>query len=418
MDNLIADLIGEVALVLVISHLLGAAAQRIGQPHVVGQILAGILLGPSLLGRLPGNLSARFFPAAALPSLTVLSQVAVVIFMFVVGYEIDRRSLRRQRRAVPLIAASSLIVPMVLGSGSVLLLRPHFAALGQSHISSSFVLFIGVAMAITALPVLAAIVRERGIAGTRAGVTATTAAGIMDVAALAGAVHKPGRPWPVTVLLIAAFVAVMLLAVRPALLLWIRRPRSVLSNPLPVALVLALGSAWVTASLGLHPVFGGFLAGLTMPRPDGAPDAGVLRPMEEIAGLFLPLFFVVTGLSLNVADLNGTALVFLAAACALASVGKLVPAYLASRLGGLSSRDSATVAVLVNTRGLTELIALNLGLSAGLIGQRLFSVLVLMALITTMGAAPLLSLLRAPATPVPVTEPRPVTQPPATPSGD
>jgi Kef-type K+ transport system membrane component KefB len=404
MDTLIAEVIGDIALVLVVSALLGAAARRCGQPRVVGQILSGILLGPSLLGRLPGHLTSHLFPRAALPFLTVLSQVAIVIFMFVVGYELDRRSLRGRRRAVPLVAAGALLVPLGLGSGAALLFRPSFAALGQPHISRSFVLFMGVAVSVTALPVLAAITRERGIAGSTAGVTATAAAGIMDVAAwlllaaaLVGTADKPGRPWPVTLLLVSCFAAIMLLAVRPALRWWISRPGSVLSNQLPVALILALGSAWVTASLGLHPVFGGFLAGLTMPRADKTPDAEILRPMEEIGGVLLPLFFVVTGLSVNVGALDGTAFVLLAVICAIASAGKLGPAYLASRLGGLGPRDSVTVAVLVNTRGLTELIALNVGLSAGLIGQRLFSVLVLMALIMTIVTAPLLSLIRPPA---------------------
>jgi Kef-type K+ transport system membrane component KefB len=169
MDILIADVIGDVALVLVVSSLLGALARRWGQPRVIGQILAGIMLGPSLLGRLPGHLTSRLFPHAVLPSLTVLAQVAVVIFMFVVGYELDRRSLSGRRRAAVLVAASALLVPMSLGSGAVLIFKSEFAALGQSHISHSFVLFMGVAMSITALPVLAAIARERGIAGTTAG---------------------------------------------------------------------------------------------------------------------------------------------------------------------------------------------------------------------------------------------------------
>jgi Kef-type K+ transport system membrane component KefB len=419
MDILIADVIGDVALVLVVSSLLGALARRWGQPRVIGQILAGIMLGPSLLGRLPGHLTSRLFPHAVLPSLTVLAQVAVVIFMFVVGYELDRRSLSGRRRAAVLVAASALLVPMSLGSGAVLIFKSEFAALGQSHISHSFVLFMGVAMSITALPVLAAIARERGIAGTTAGATATSAAGLMDVtawlvlaAALAGTVHKPGRPWPVTALLFGCFAAIMLLAVRPALRWWISRRRSVVSNQWPVALALALGSAWVTASLGLHPVFGGFLAGLTMPSADGSPDPEVLRPMEEVGGLLLPLFFVVTGLSLNVSALSGTAFIVLALICAIAIGGKLGPAYVASRVGGLGSRDSATVAVLVNTRGLTELIALNVGLSAGLIDRRLFSVLVLMALITTLATAPLLMLIRAPSMPVSASERRPVAPPP------
>lgn len=418
LDTLIAEVIGDVALVLAVSLLFGAAARRCGQPAVMGQILAGILLGPSLLGRLPGHLTARLFPREALPSLTVLSQVAVVIFMFCVGYEIDRRLLPGRRKAVPLVAAGALLVPMGLGAGAVLIFRSWFAALGQTHMSHSFVLFMGVAMAITALPVLAAILRERGIAGSTAGVTATTASGIMDVAAwlalaaaIAGTVHKPGRPWPVTLLLVSCFVAIMLLAVRPALRWWIGRSRSVLSSQLPVAMVLALGSAWVTASLGLHPIFGGFLAGLTMPSADGTPDAEVLRPLEEIGGLLLPLFFLVTGLSLNIGALDGSALVVLALICGIAGLGKIGPAYLGSRLGGLSPRDAVTVAVLVNTRGLTELIALNVGLSVGLIDHRLFSVLVLMALIMTALTTPLLMLIKARDTPQPRNEPRPVMPP-------
>jgi Kef-type K+ transport system membrane component KefB len=274
-----------------------------------------------------------------------------------------------------------------------------------------------VALSITALPVLAAIVRERGMAGSTAGTTATIAAGIMDVVAwlvlaaiLVGSVHKAGRPWPVTLVLIIGFAAIMLLGVRPALRWWLGRRRAVLASQLPVALALALGSAWVTASLGLHPVFGGFLAGLTMPSLDGAPDADVLRPMEQVGGLLLPLFFVVTGLSLNVGALRGSAFVLLGLLCVLASIGKLGPGYLASRVGGLARRDSAAVAVLVNTRGLTELIALNVGLSAGLIDQQLFSVLVLMALIMTALTAPLLTLAGV-GTPPPVPGLRPVSPP-------
>jgi Kef-type K+ transport system membrane component KefB len=402
MDALIADVIGDVALVLVLSSLFGAAARRVGQPGVVGQILAGILLGPSLLGRLPGHLMGRLFTGAALPSLTVLSQVAIVIFMFVVGYELDPRSLHGRRGVAPLVAACALLVPLVLGSGLALVFRPGFAALGQPPASRSFVLFMGVAMSVTALPVLAAIARERGIASSTAGVTATTAAGLMDVTAwlllavaLAGTAHRPGMPWPVTLVLITCFTAIMLLAVRPALHWWTRRPGSVTSHQLQVALVLALGSAWITASLGLHPIFGGLLAGLTMRGIDGTPDPAVLRPMREIAGLFLPLFFAVTGLSLNVGALGGDAVAVLALVCAVACLGKLGPAYAACRVGGLGPEDSATVAVLVNTRGLTELIVLNAGLSAGLIDERLFSVLVLMALMMTIATTPLLSLIRA-----------------------
>jgi Kef-type K+ transport system membrane component KefB len=402
MDVLIADVIGELALVLVVAAVFAALARRCGQPAVVGQILAGLILGPSVLGRLPGHLVGRLFPAATLSSLNVLAQIAVAIFMFSVGYELELRTLRGRRRTPAFVAWAALLTPMTLGCLAVLVFRSRFTAIGGHRLDAAFVLYMGLALSITALPVLAAIARERGIAGTLAGVTATSAAGLMDVAAwlalaavVADATHRAGRPWDVNLLLFLVFLAAMWFVVRPALRWWMERRRSTLSNKLPIALVLALGGAWATATLGLHPVFGAFVAGLVMPGEDGAPDPEVLRPIEEVGGLFLPLFFAVTGLSLNIETMSGGAFLLLALVCAIAVGGKLVPAYAASRLGGLRRPDALVVAGLVNTRGLTELIALNIGLSSGLIGQRLFAVLVLMALITTLMTAPLLTLIRS-----------------------
>jgi Kef-type K+ transport system membrane component KefB len=411
MNNLIADVIGDIALVLVLSSLFGAAARKCGQPAVIGQILAGIALGPSLLGHLPGGLTSRLFPPVALPYLSVIAQVAVAIFMFGVGYELNMKSSRQGYRTAVLVGVSALVIPLALGSGSVLLLRSSYAGVGQVNFSHSFILFMGVATSITALPVLAAIMRERCISGTVLGATATLAAGIMDVsawivlaAALVGTSAKSGRAWPVTLLLIAGFAAVMLLAVHPALRWWIRRPGSVLANQLPVALALTLASAWVTASLGLHPVFGGLLAGFVMPSRDGTPDPDVLRAIDDAAGALLPLFFVVTGLSVNFGALNRTAFLLIVVLTLVASLGKLGPGYVASRLGGYDRTDAATMAALVNTRGLTELIALNLGLDSGLISGRLFSVLVAMAVLTTLMTAPLLSLIHPRTTAVPTGE--------------
>jgi Kef-type K+ transport system membrane component KefB len=407
-DALIADVIGDIALVLAVSALLGAVARRCGQPTVIGQILTGIVLGPTLLGRLPGHLTNRLFPAQVLPYLTVLSQIAVVIFMFAVGYEIEFRAMRGRGRTVPLLAVSAFAVPFALGIGCALLFHPDFAALGVAHQGRSFVLCMGVACSITALPVLAAIARERGLAETRVGVIATAAAGAMDVvawlalaAALIGTDHSGRVPWIVALLLLACFVAVMLIAVPPLLSWWMGRSKSVLSNPVPVAFVLAMGAAWVTASLGLHPIFGGFIAGLAMRASSEKPDAGVLRSMDQAGGLLLPLFFIVTGLSLNVGAMRGDAFVLLAVILVIAVAGKLGPAYAVSRACGFLPRESATMAILVNTRGLTELIALNVGLTDGLISQRLFTVLVLMALITTLMTGPLLMLSQSPRTPEP-----------------
>lgn len=402
-DAVTAHVVGDVALILLVSSVLGAAARRLGQPTVIGQILTGILLGPTVLGRVPGNLADHLFPRQTLPFLTVLAQVAVVIFMFVVGYEIDFKSLRGCGGAAPLVASSALLVPMGLGAGAVLLFPSGFTAAGERHVGShTFVLFMAVATSVTALPVLAAIVRERGLAGSTPGVVATAVAGAMDVAAwlvlaaaIAGSPTAPKRPLFVTALLVTGLVAVMLLVVRPALRRWVERPKAILSYQLPIAVVLATGSACGTAWLGLHAVFGGFLAGLAMPGRDGSADADVLSAMEGAGSLLLPLFFVVTGLSLNLGALHRSDIALLALVWLIASGGKLAPAYLAARLGGLEPRHSATVAALLNTRGLTELIALNVGLSSGIIHQRLFVILVLMALITTLMTSPLLSLIAA-----------------------
>jgi Kef-type K+ transport system membrane component KefB len=393
--------IGDIALIIVVSSLLGALARRCGQPTVIGQILTGVLLGPSLLGRLPGHLTAHLFPHAVLPSLTSLAQVAVVIFMFTVGYELNFGVVGKHGRAVPVVAAAALAVPMGLGIACVFLYHSGFAAIGEPRDGRSFVLFMGVAMSITAMPVLAAIVRERGLAGTAAGEIATAVAATMDVLAwlvLAAALIGTGQSgyfsWPVTLLLTGCFVAVMLIVVRPALTWWTSRSQSLLSNPVPIAFALAMASAWATTRLGLQPVFGGFLAGLTMRPRNGVPDADVVRSMEQTGSLLLPLFFIVTGLSLNIGDVRGDALILLVLVVVIASAGKLGPAYAASRLSGLEPRQSATIAALLNTRGLTELIALNVGLQAGLINQRLFTVLVLMALLTTLMTGPLLSVIR------------------------
>jgi Kef-type K+ transport system membrane component KefB len=393
--------IGDIALVILVSSLLSVLARRCGQPTVIGQILTGVLLGPSLLGRLPGHLTAHLFPHTVLPSLTTLAQVAVVVFMFTVGYELNVGSIRGRGRAVPLVAASALAVPMGLGIACVLLYRSGFAAIGEPRDGRSFVLFMAVAVSITAMPVLASIIRERGLAGTTAGTVATAAAGTMDVlawlmlaAALIGTRQAGHFSWPVTLLLTACFVAAMLIVARPALTWWTSRSQSLLADPVPVAFALAMGSAWVTATLGLQPVFGGFLAGLAMRPRDGAPDADVVRSLEQAGSLLLPLFFIVTGLSLNVGDVHGDALILLVLVFLIASGGKLGSAYAASRLAGLQPRESATVAALVNTRGLTELIALNVGLQAGLVNQRLFTILVLMALLTTLMTGPLLSVIR------------------------
>ncbi|MGB8944537.1 MAG: cation:proton antiporter, partial [Streptomyces sp.] len=200
-ESLVTVAIGDVAVIVIVSRLLGALARRCGQPVVIGQIVAGIALGPTLLGRLPGDPTSKLFPPEVLPFLTVLSQIAIVIFMFVVGYEMDWRQLRQGGRAAATVALCAFLVPAGLGAGAVGVFHGAFDAVQPGHADGrAFWLFMAVAVSVTALPVLAAIVRERGLAGTPEGTVATTAAGLMDVvawlvlaAALAGTGHATGR---------------------------------------------------------------------------------------------------------------------------------------------------------------------------------------------------------------------------------
>lgn len=400
MNPPIANVIGDIVLVIIVSSILGAVVKRCGQPVVIGQILTGVLLGPSVLGHLPGHLTSHLFPQQVLPYLTVLAQIAVAVFMFSVGYETDLAMLRGRARTVPLLATSTFLVPLGLGMACVLIFRSRFTALGELHQGGAFLLFMGVATSITAMPVLAAIVRERELTHTVAGVTAVTAAGTMDIvawlvltAALIGSGHAGRFSLPVTLLLTGCFAAFMLTVVVRAVSWWTGRAPSLLFNPVPLAFVLALAGAWVTSSLGLQVVFGGFLAGLAMRAGHREPNAEVIRTLDQFGNLLLPLFFIVTGLSLNIGAVGVDGFILLAAILVAAAGGKLIPAYGSARASGIEPRESATIAVLVNTRGLTELIALNVGLTDGLIGKRLFAVLVLMALITTMSTGPLLSVI-------------------------
>jgi Kef-type K+ transport system membrane component KefB len=218
------------------------------------------------------------------------------------------------------------------------------------------------------------------------------AAWIILAAAVAEVSRADSRRWYLTLLLISGFAALMLLGVRPALRWWLDRSGILANIQVPAAIVLAMACAWVTARLGLHPVFGGFLAGLTMRTSDGTPDTDVLRFLDGAANLLLPLFFVVAGLSLNIGALGGANLLLITIIL-IAALGKLLPSYAGARLGGCDKHQSATIAALLNTRGLTELIALNVGLTAGIIGRTMFTLLVMMALVTTLMTGPLLTLI-------------------------
>ena len=381
-----------VAVAVAAARALGWVAIRAHQPRVVGELLAGIVLGPSLLGALWPTATGYLFPEQVLPGLQALAQLGLVLFMFLVGVELDPGLLRGRGRTVAYVELGSLVLPFALGAASAVWLYPRF---GTGTDRLSFVLFIGVAMAITAFPVLVRILQDTGLAGTPVGTVAVAAAALDDVTAwclLAGAVAVTASTGPGEVLVVAglalAFVLVMLLVVRPLL-------ARVGTVSLPVAVAVALVSAWATERIGVHAVFGAFVAGAVMPA-----ERSVRARLEEqlttvTTSVLLPVFFVVVGLSVRIDRLDSlylwgiTALVVV-----VATAGKMLGASGGALLAGSSRRDALTLGVLMNTRGLTEIVILTVGLELGVIDTTMFSIGVVMALATTMIASPLLRLVR------------------------
>jgi Kef-type K+ transport system membrane component KefB len=376
------------AFIIVCAHAAGAVARRIGQPQVVGEIVIGVLLGQVLLG---SSLAGALFPADVRLALQPLADLGLVLFMFGVGYELDHR-LVRQPAAVS-VAAGSTLLPFLLGAG----LAGWLAARHQHHRSLAFVLFIGIAMSVTAFPVLARIVADRGIAGTPVGALALSSAAAGDVAAwslLAVVISLAGgRPAWLTLLAVPAVLA-MILLIRPLLATLLRR-----RTGLPAFTVLAAGlllSAAGTELLGLHFIFGAFLFGAICPRQPAELQAEVVDRLTTVGGqLLLPVFFVVAGFQLDLTGVDLSDMGELAAILTVAVGGKLAGAYLPAAAHGLPRRHAAALAVLMNTRGLTEIVVLSIGLRAGILDHQLYTLMVIMALATTAMTGPLLSAIRA-----------------------
>ncbi|MDH6108770.1 Kef-type K+ transport system membrane component KefB [Kitasatospora sp. MAP12-15] len=397
-EHLAAEAILATGAITALSALAAPLCRRLGQPLVVGQLVMGVALG-----LLPGRLTRLLFPPDVLPFLTVIAQLGLVLFLFSVGYELDLHTLHRRGRTVLLVSAGSLGVPLLLGGalgwalsdakllGSAAGVRPGPA-----------ILFVAVALSITAVPVLAGIIRERALTASTPGVTAMASAGITDaigwlLLAAAVAAATTGHQSGSVPLAFAGYLLALVLVVRPALRRWMRRARPAGRDLAPVVIAVLMLSARCTSQLGLHAVFGALAIGVLMPRdPDGSPDPQLRHSVERAGSALLPLFFVVTGLTVRIGQLSGRDWLILGVVVVLATAGKLAGGAVAARIGGLGRRESLIVGTLLNTRGLTELIALNTGWSAGLIGRHLYTVLVLMALITTMLTGPLLSLLGIP----------------------
>ncbi|MDH6625801.1 Kef-type K+ transport system membrane component KefB [Streptomyces sp. LBL] len=402
-DTLVTHFLLASALILAVGHGAGWLARRLKQPYIVGQLAAGIALGPSLLGSVAPGSYHVLFPKEIGTALTGLAQFGLVIFLFAVGYELDLKVLGDRARTAVTVALVAFLVPMAVGSGAALLFREQLRALDMPHLSPAMVVFAGVALSITAVPVLTAIVRENGLASTVPGVLAVSAAGLLDVigwTVLAGTLLDGGSGeralgWPWRAALAVGFTALMLVAARPLLrrLLWTTRMEP--SLRLALLIGFAFASACFTQFLGLHAICGALLAGVVCPREqDGTLDPDLLQPLHVVSSLLLPFFFVYSGQSVALNSMTATGWSALLVVTVLAVVTKIGSGTVAARLGGLDRDDARTVGVLLSARGLTELIALNAGLQAGLLSEPFYTVLVFMALTTTLLTQPLLILVR------------------------
>jgi len=392
----------QVAVVLLACRALTWLGRRALQPAVVCEIVAGILLGPSFFGLLCPEACAWLFPKAGMAALGTASQVGLVLYMFVVGLEFRTDLLAAGWRGSAAVSLSGIVVPLALGVWLGAGLAPAEAYFGAGVSRAQAALFTGAALCITAFPVLARIITERGLTGTRLGTLVLSAGACDDAAAWTIlAVVLAGFDSHLRLAALAvggglAYAALIVLAVRPAARWFVsRHPSAALgAGALPAVCIALALAAWTTDFIGLHAVFGAFLLGAAMPRGTFA-DALRAKIEPVTTALLVPLFFAFSGLNTRVGLLASPALWAAAAAIFLAATaGKGAACALAARASGLPAAESAAVGALMNARGLMELILLNIGLERGLITPTLFTMLVLMAVATTVAASPAFELLR------------------------
>ncbi|MCL3991969.1 cation:proton antiporter domain-containing protein [Streptomyces lavenduligriseus] len=393
--NQLFALFCDLALIIVLARILGAVAQRFSQPAVIGEVLAGILLGPTFLGH---SVPDFLFPPGVRPMLTALADVGMAVFMFIVGLELDRKILRGTGRLAVTVAVSCILLPFGLGTLLALMLADDHA---QGH-RLGFVLFMGTAMSVTAFPVLARILTDRKMQHTPIGGLALACAAIGDVLAwcmLAAVVALVsgggGDQW--LLLLLVPYAGLMVWVVRPLLRRLVAAGGSRLT-PAVLTVVLAglLVSGAVTERIGLHFIFGAFLFGVVMPKESTERlRADIIDRIGDVSGQLLqPVFFIIVGLKVDLSDLGGSGWLDFALILLVAVTGKFVGAFLSARAFRVTARQSAVLATLMNTRGLTELIILTAGLQLGVLDERLYSLMVVMAVVTTAMAGPLLAVLR------------------------
>ncbi|MEH2446107.1 MAG: cation:proton antiporter [Nostoc sp.] len=389
----------EVLIVIGLSRLVGLGFRSIKQPLVIGEIVAGIMLGPSLFGLVAPDLAVTLFPPETIPFLNVLSQVGLIFFMFLIGLELNPKYLSGQLEVAVLTSHVSILVPFSLGTLLAVILYPLVSNASVSF--TAFTLFLGAAMSITAFPVLARIITEKNLQGTRLGTLALTCAAVDDVTAwcllaVAIAVARTGNFAGAIPTIIASIVYIGLMLTAGRWFLkrlakhYLRAGR--LSQLLLAGIYMGVvASALITELIGIHLIFGAFLLGAAMPKNEDLVRELAVKTEDFVLIFLLPIFFAYSGLKTQIGLLNRPELWLLCAlVLGVAIAGKYVGTYVAARVSGISKREASALGWLMNTRGLTELIVLNIGLELGVISPLIFTMLVIMALVTTFMTSPLL----------------------------
>jgi Kef-type K+ transport system membrane component KefB len=385
------------AAVIIAGRLLGRLFRYVGQPPVIGEVVAGILLGPSLLGWISPSVAAFVLPTSVAPYLGVIAQIAVILYMFLVGLEFDAAMLQKKGHAAAAISHVGIIAPFLLGGLFALWLYPRMGTAGVPF--DVFALFLGISMSVTAFPVLARILTDRNLQKTPLGVMALTCAAADDVTAwcLLAFVVAVAQAQSVSILEVViaplAYLAVMFLIVRPLLSRWARSSaaKELDQGVLAILFVALLVSSLTTEWIGVHAIFGAFVLGALIPH-----DTAIARELPEklqniIAVLLLPAFFAFTGMRTRIGLVSGwEAWLICGLIIVIATLGKFGGTLVAARVSGIGWRESSALASLMNTRGLMELIVLNIGLDLGVISPTLFAMLVIMALVTTLATSPAL----------------------------
>lgn len=398
----LAILLAQIITIIMVARVFSWICKKIGQPSVIGEIVAGIVLGPSLVGMYFPEFSEVLFPVQSLGNLQFLSQIGLILFMFVIGMELDLNVLRKKAHDAVVISHASIIIPFALGLGLAYYIYQHFAP--QDVQFSSFGLFLGIAMSITAFPVLARIVQERGLSKTRQGTIVITCAAADDISAwclLAAviAIVKAGSFGSAlyTIFLAAAYVLVMIKVVKPFLkrVGELHSSRQNLSKSIvAIFMVVMIVSAYATEVIGIHALFGAFMAGAIMPENARFRHMFTEKVEDVALVLLLPLFFVFTGLRTQIGLLNDpylwktTGLIIV-----VAVTGKFLGSAIAAKYVGQTWKESLTIGALMNTRGLMELVVLNIGYDLGVLTPEIFAMMVIMALVTTFMTGPALDLI-------------------------